>query len=98
MQQVGVNPVVVHGGGPMINDMLGRLNIQSDFVNGKRVTDAATVEVVEAVLSGLVNKRIVQAIKARAGARSACPARTANLMICDQDRPRTGLCRNARRI
>ena len=46
MRQVGVNPIVVHGGGPMINEMLGRLNIQSEFVNGKRVTDAATVEVV----------------------------------------------------
>ena len=64
MQQVGVNPVIVHGGGPMINAMLERLDIQSEFVNGKRVTDAATVEVVEMVLSGRVNKRIVQAINA----------------------------------
>ena len=63
MQQVGVNPVIVHGGGPMINDMLKRLDIQSHFVDGKRVTDAATMEVVEMVLSGRVNKRIVQAIK-----------------------------------
>ena len=67
MRQVGVNPVVVHGGGPMINDMLKRLDIKSEFVNGKRVTDAATVEVVEAVLSGLVNKRIVQAINRQGG-------------------------------
>ena len=59
MRQVGVNPVVVHGGGPMINDMRGKLGIESEFVRGKRVTDQATVEVVEMVLSGLVNKRIV---------------------------------------
>ena len=53
MQQVGVNPVIVHGGGPMINEMLEKLlAITSDFVNGKRVTDAATMEVVEMVLSG----------------------------------------------
>ena len=61
MRQVGVNPVVVHGGGPMINDLLAKLGIKSEFVRGKRVTDAATVEVVEMVLCGLVNKRIVQA-------------------------------------
>ncbi|MBN2906276.1 MAG: acetylglutamate kinase, partial [Rhodobacteraceae bacterium] len=52
MRQVGVNPVVVHGGGPMINEMLAKLGVKSEFVHGKRVTDAATVEVVEMVLSG----------------------------------------------
>jgi acetylglutamate kinase len=67
LRQVGVNPVVVHGGGPMINEMLEKLGITSTFVNGKRVTDAATVEVVEMVLSGRVNKRIVQAINAEGG-------------------------------
>ena len=71
MRQVGVNPVVVHGGGPMINDMLAKLNITSEFVRGKRVTDQATVEVVEMVLSGLVNKRIVQAINAAGGRADA---------------------------
>ena len=65
MQHVGVNPVVVHGGGPMINEMLAKLGVTSQFVHGKRVTDAATVEVVEMVLSGRVNKRIVQAINAQ---------------------------------
>src|SRR6056297_501158 len=49
LRQVGVNPVVVHGGGPMINEMLGKLGVTSEFVGGKRVTDAATVEVVEMV-------------------------------------------------
>ena len=67
MKQCNVNPVVVHGGGPMINDMLKRLDIRSDFVDGKRVSDAATVEVVEMVLAGRINKRIVQAINAQGG-------------------------------
>ncbi|HHS89046.1 MAG TPA: acetylglutamate kinase, partial [Rhodobacteraceae bacterium] len=57
MQQVGINPVIVHGGGPMINAMLEKLEIKSDFRGGKRVTDAATMEIVEMVLSGRVNKR-----------------------------------------
>ncbi len=84
MQQVGVNPVIVHGGGPMINAMLDKLDIQSEFVNGKRVTDTATVEVVEMVLSGLVNKKIVQAINAQGGRAVGLSGKDANLMICDQ--------------
>jgi acetylglutamate kinase len=90
MQQVGVNPVIVHGGGPMINAMLERLDIQSEFVNGKRVTDAATVEVVEMVLSGRVNKRIVQAINAEGGKAVGLSGKDANLMICDQTDPDLG--------
>ena len=90
MRQVGVNPVVVHGGGPMINDMLKRLDIKSEFVNGKRVTDAATVEVVEAVLSGLVNKRIVQAINRQGGRAVGLSGKDSNLMICDQTDPALG--------
>ncbi|NNE78942.1 MAG: acetylglutamate kinase [Silicimonas sp.] len=90
MRQVGVNPVVVHGGGPMINDMLGKLGIKSDFVRGKRVTDQPTVEVVEMVLSGLVNKRIVQAINAAGGRAAGLSGKDANLMICDQDDPELG--------
>jgi len=58
LKQVGVNPVVVHGGGPQINAMLARLAIQSSFVDGLRVTDAAMVEVVEMVLAGTVNKHV----------------------------------------
>ncbi|SLN56498.1 acetylglutamate kinase [Ruegeria meonggei] len=84
MRQVGVNPVVVHGGGPMINAMLDKLDIQSEFVNGKRVTDKATVEVVEMVLSGLVNKRIVQAINGQGGTAVGLSGKDANLMTCDQ--------------
>ena len=62
MHTVGIRPVVVHGGGPQINDMLSRLNIQSEFVNGLRVTDAATMQVVRMVLNGEVNPQIVSAI------------------------------------
>lgn len=90
MRQVGVNPVVVHGGGPMINDMLRRLDIQSEFKNGKRVTDAATVDVVEMVLSGVVNKRIVQAINRAGGRAVGLSGKDANLMICDQTDPDLG--------
>jgi acetylglutamate kinase len=67
LKQVGVNPVVVHGGGPQINAMLERLGITSQFVNGLRITDAAMVEVVEMVLSGTVNKQVTELIN-RAGA------------------------------
>ncbi len=91
MQQVGVNPVIVHGGGPMINEMLAKLDIQSDFVNGKRVTDEATMEVVEMVLSGRVNKRIVQAINAQGGKAVGLSGKDAGLITCDPADPALGL-------
>lgn len=90
MRQVGVNPVVVHGGGPMINDMLGKLGIESRFVRGKRVTDQATVEVVEMVLSGLVNKRIVQAINDQGGRAVGLSGKDDDLMVCEADDPELG--------
>ncbi|WP_431024478.1 acetylglutamate kinase [Halomonas sp. H5] len=62
LKEVGINPVVVHGGGPQIGDLLAKLNIESRFVNGMRVTDAETMDVVEMVLGGLVNKGIVNLI------------------------------------
>src|SRR5258706_6444073 len=67
LKQVGINPVVVHGGGPQIGKMLERLKIKSSFVDGLRVTDAATVEIVEMVLAGSINKAIVAAINAAGG-------------------------------
>ena len=67
LQQVGVYPVVVHGGGPQIGTMLERLRIKSEFIDGLRVTDAETVIVVEMVLSGQINKQIVAAINAAGG-------------------------------
>jgi acetylglutamate kinase len=91
MRQVGVNPVIVHGGGPMINEMLDKLAIKSDFVNGKRVTDAATMEVVEMVLSGRVNKRIVQAINGQGGRAVGLSGKDAHLVTCDPADPALGL-------
>ncbi|MFT3971988.1 MAG: acetylglutamate kinase [Amaricoccus sp.] len=85
MKQCNVNPVIVHGGGPMINDMLKRLDIKSEFVDGKRVSDAATVEVVEMVLAGKINKQIVQAINAQGGKAVGLSGKDANLMICERD-------------
>lgn len=90
MRQVGMNPVVVHGGGPMINDLLGKLGITSDWVRGKRVTDKATVEVVEMVLSGLVNKRIVQAINDQGGRAVGISGKDDDLMVCEPDDPELG--------
>ena len=91
MRQVGVNPVVVHGGGPMINDMLKRLGVQSHFVHGKRVTDEATMEVVEMVLAGRVNKRIVQAINDEGGRAVGLTGKDAKLMVCEPTDPELGL-------
>lgn len=90
MRQVGLNPVVVHGGGPMINEMLDRLKIESHFIHGKRVTNEATIEVVEMVLSGRVNKRIVQAINQQGGRAVGLSGKDANLMVCEADDPELG--------
>ena len=68
LKQVGIYPIVVHGGGPQIGRMLQRLGIKSNFVNGLRVTDRETMEVVEMVLAGTVNKQLVAAINAAGGA------------------------------
>ncbi|MBB5517066.1 acetylglutamate kinase [Rubricella aquisinus] len=84
MKQCNVHPVVIHGGGPQINEMLKRLSITSEFVDGKRVTDAATVEVVEMVLSGRINKGIVQAINAQGGRAVGLSGKDASLMICEK--------------
>ena len=91
MRQVGINPVIVHGGGPMINSMLGKLNIKSEFINGKRVTDPETMNVVEMVLSGSVNKKIVQAINNQDGRAVGLSGKDAKLIICKQETPELGL-------
>jgi len=67
LRQVGAEPIIVHGGGPQIGDMLSRLQIKSNFVNGLRVTDAATISVVEMVLAGGINKALVAAIHSAGG-------------------------------
>lgn len=90
MRTVGVNPVVVHGGGPMINEMLERLGVESRFSNGKRVTDKAIMQVVEMVLSGEVNKRIVQAINDAGGRAVGLSGKDAKLITCTQADPDLG--------
>ena len=81
LKQSGVNPIVVHGGGPQIANMLKKLEIKSEFVHGLRVTDKATVEVVEMVLAGLINKDIVKAINGQGGKAVGICGKDANLMI-----------------
>ena len=80
LKQVGIHPIVVHGGGPQIGKMLERLKIQSEFVEGLRVTDASTVEIVEMVLSGNINKQIVQAINAAGGSAIGLSGKDGNLI------------------
>ena len=80
LKQVGINPIVVHGGGPQIAKMLERLAIKSSFIDGLRVTDAATVEVVEMVLAGSINKEIVTAINRAGGRAIGISGKDANLI------------------
>ena len=75
MKLVGMNPIVVHGGGPQIGSLLEQLGIDSHFVDGMRVTDSATMDVVEMVLGGLVNKDIVNLINQNGGKALGTPAR-----------------------
>jgi acetylglutamate kinase len=77
----GINPIVVHGGGPQIGAMLRKLEIKSEFVHGLRVTDKPTVEVVEMVLAGAINKEIVSAINRQGGKAVGISGKDANLMI-----------------
>jgi acetylglutamate kinase len=81
LKQSGVNPIVVHGGGPQIAGMLKRLQLKSEFVHGLRVTDKPTVEVVEMVLAGLINKDIVTAINRVGGKAVGISGKDANLMV-----------------
>lgn len=80
LKQVGINPVVVHGGGPQIGQMLQKLNIKSSFVDGLRVTDSDTVDVVEMVLAGSINKMIVKEISAAAGKAIGICGKDGNLI------------------
>jgi acetylglutamate kinase len=80
LKQVGINPVVVHGGGPQISSMLERLQVKNSFVDGLRVTDQATVEVVEMVLSGSINKQIVGALNLAGGYAVGLSGKDGNLL------------------
>ena len=81
LEQAGVNPVVVHGGGPQIGAMLNRLNIKSEFAAGLRVTDKATMDVVEMVLAGLINKQIVGFINNEGGRAIGLCGKDGNMVI-----------------
>ena len=80
MKLVGINPIIVHGGGPQIGELLGRLSIESHFVDGMRVTDAQTMDVVEMVLGGLVNKEIVALINRNGGKAVGLTGKDANFI------------------
>ncbi|HEY5237475.1 MAG TPA: acetylglutamate kinase [Rhizomicrobium sp.] len=81
MKQTGMDPVIVHGGGPQIGAMLSRLSIPSTFVDGLRVTDEAAIEVVEMVLTGSINKQIVSGINAAGGRAVGVSGKDGNLVI-----------------
>jgi acetylglutamate kinase len=81
MKQTGIDPVIVHGGGPQIGSMLGKLGIVSSFVDGLRVTDAASIEVVEMVLTGSINKQIVSGINAAGGRAVGISGKDGNLVV-----------------
>ncbi len=80
MKLVGMNPVVVHGGGPQIGSLLTQLNIQSEFIDGIRVTDSKTMDVVEMVLGGLVNKEIVSLLNKNQGKAIGITGKDGNLI------------------
>jgi acetylglutamate kinase len=81
LEQTAVNPVVVHGGGPQIETMLKRLGIKSEFVGGLRVTDAATMEIVEMVLAGAINKQIVSFINNAGGKAVGLTGKDGNMVV-----------------
>ena len=81
MEQTAINPVVVHGGGPQIGDMLNRLGIKSEFAGGLRVTDAATIEIVEMVLAGSINKQIVGFINGAGGKAVGLCGKDGNMVV-----------------
>lgn len=80
MKQVGINPIIVHGGGPQIGEMLDKLKIKSSFIDGLRVTDKETVEIVEMVLCGSINKQIVSSINAAGGIAIGLSGKDGNLI------------------
>jgi acetylglutamate kinase len=81
MKQTGIEPVVVHGGGPQIGDMLNRLSIKSSFIDGLRVTDDAAISIVEMVLTGSINKQIVSGINAAGGRAVGVSGKDGNLIV-----------------
>jgi acetylglutamate kinase len=90
LEQSGVNPVVVHGGGPQIGAMLGKLGIKSEFSNGLRVTDRETIEIVEMVLAGSINKQIVGFINAEGGRAIGLCGKDGNMVMANKIMPQGG--------
>src|SRR5438477_5116962 len=84
MEQTAINPVVVHGGGPQIGEMLKRLGIKSEFAGGLRITDAATIEIVEMVLAGTINKQLVGFINAAGGQAVGLTGKDGNMVLARQ--------------
>jgi acetylglutamate kinase len=80
LRQVGLNPIIVHGGGPQIGAMLKRLNVKSEFIDGLRVTDEDTMKIVEMVLAGSINKEIVSAINEAGGRAAGLCGKDSNLI------------------
>ena len=91
LQSLGLRPVVVHGGGPQINEMLERLEVESNFVNGLRVTSPAVMEVVEMVLCGKLNKKIAAAINAAGGRAVGLSGKDDAIVSATQKNPELGL-------
>ena len=90
MKQCNVNPIIIHGGGPMINATLAKLNITSSFHEGKRITTEEIMDVVEMVLSGKVNKSIVSALNDQGGKAVGLSGKDSSLIYCEQDTPELG--------
>lgn len=84
MKYIGIRPVIVHGGGPQIGDMLKKLNIKTEFVSGMRVTDAETMNVVEMVLAGKINKDIVRMINKNGGVAIGLSGKDGNLIRAEK--------------
>ena len=90
MKQCKVNPIIIHGGGPMINNALNKWGIDFNFVDGKRVTDKKAVKIVEMVLSGDLNNNIVSSINNQGGKGVGISGKDASLVICEKDNPELG--------
>ena len=90
MKQCKVNPIIIHGGGPMINSALEKSGVNFDFIDGKRVTDENAVKIVEMVLSGDLNKTIVSSINSQGGSGVGISGKDASLVICEKDQPKLG--------
>jgi acetylglutamate kinase len=90
MKQCNVNPIIIHGGGPMINELLSKMKIKTNFLDGKRITDEKSMPIIEMVLSGKLNKDIVSEINMQGGKAVGLSGKDANLMICEPDKPELG--------